>query len=122
MNKQTKTPSKTKVKIPPEQFAKELISNGRNGTKAVQKLNPNLSYEVAAVHSSRMLKKAKVKALLEDYANDAVNTLHELHKDKESTPPETRRKSAVDILHYAGHEPTSKSVKGTYRLEDMLAE
>lgn len=111
---------KTKTYIDENEFVTEYIKHGRNGTHAVQALNSEVSKEVAAVQANRMLKKAKVQDLLANHAENAVTTLNDLMNDKENTPPETRRKTAVDLLNFAGHNPINKSIKVNQTIEDYI--
>lgn len=61
-----KKPYKRHVKITDEQFAKAYIDNGRNGTRAIQSLDPEISPPTANVKAARLLVKDSVKSLIID--------------------------------------------------------
>ena len=51
------------VKIKPEAFVKEYTKNGRNGTKAIQELDPQASEASAGQQAYRMLNKVETQLL-----------------------------------------------------------
>lgn len=71
-------------RIDKKAFAKTYVNNGRNGTKAVQALNPSQSYEVAAVTSTRLLKNAKVQELIEAEQENLLINMKNLAYNAES--------------------------------------
>lgn len=98
---------KPTVKIPPKRFAATYIAEGQNGTKAVMKLDPAASKEVAAVKSSRMLRNDNVRKAIEDALKVhgatpeyAVGVLKDVaDQDKEIG---AKRLAAKDILELHG--------------------
>lgn len=54
-----------KQRIKPEEFVAEYMKNGKNGTKAVKTLQPNLTQYSSENKASRLLNNAQVKLLLD---------------------------------------------------------
>jgi hypothetical protein len=58
------------------QFCYEYLANGRNGTKAYQKVHPNVEYGSAHSIASRWLQKVTIREFLKKLEEDAFSKLN----------------------------------------------
>ena len=81
-------------------FAKELVKNGMNATKAYQAVYPNASYESAKVKASQKFAKDNVKSMVEQFFEATHNNgttwehvLSKLGSHSQSDDPEVSLKA-----------------------------
>ena len=108
-----------KVTKKQKKWADKYLETG-NGTESALYAYNTEDRATAAAISSENLKKPYIMQYLDVHAEQAGSVLVELMNDKENVSPETRRKSAVDVLNYSGNKPTERQQKTVHNIESYL--